>query len=43
MNIEEKENNPDFIGDMEGILRPEIKYNQEAAFEWLKSIVIEKM
>ncbi len=32
MNIEEKENNPDFIGDMEAILRPEIKYNQEAAF-----------
>ena len=43
INIEEKENNPDFIGDMEGILRPEIKYNQEAAFEWLKNIVIEKM
>ena len=43
MNIEEKENNPDFTGDMEAILRPEIKYNQEAAFEWLKNIVIEKM
>ena len=43
MNIEEKENNPDFTGDMEGILRPEIKYNQETAFEWLKNVVIEKM
>jgi len=43
MNIEEKENNPDFTGDMEAILRPEIKYNQEAAFEWLKNVVIEKM
>jgi len=43
MNIEEKENNPDFTGDMEAILRPEIKYNQEAAFEWLKNVVIEKI
>ncbi len=43
LNIEEKENNPDFTGDMEAILRPEIKYNQEAAFEWLKNVVIEKI
>lgn len=41
MNIEEKENAPDFTGDMEALLRPEIKYNQEAAFEWLKNVVIE--
>ena len=40
MNIEEKENNPDFTGDMEAILRPEIAYNQEAAFEWLKNELI---
>ncbi len=43
MNIEEKENDSDFTGDMEALLRPEIKYNQEAAFEWLKNIVIEKI
>ena len=43
MNIEEKENDPDFTGDMEALLRPEIKYNQEAAFEWLKNVVIEKI
>ena len=43
MNIEEKENNPDFTGDMEAILRPEITYSQEAAFEWLKNAVIEKI
>ena len=41
MNIEEKVNDPDFTGDMEALLRPEIKYNQEAAFEWLKKVVIE--
>lgn len=42
-NIEEKENEEEFTGDMEGLLRPEIKYNQKEAFEWLKAEVIEKM
>ncbi|AZQ59838.1 nucleotidyl transferase AbiEii/AbiGii toxin family protein [Maribacter sp. MJ134] len=40
LNIEEKEKDPNFIGDMEALLRPEIKYDQEAAFGWLKSILI---
>ena len=43
MNIEEKENDPDFTGDMEALLRPEIMYDQKAAFEWLKNKVIEKI
>jgi len=43
MNIEEKENDSDFTGDMEALLRPEIKYNQKAAFEWLKNELIEKI
>jgi len=43
MNIEEKENDPNFTGDMEALLRPEIEYNQEAAFEWLKNELIEKI
>jgi len=43
LNIEEKENDPDFTGDMEALLRPEIAYNQEAAFEWLKNELIEKI
>ena len=43
MNIEEKENNPDFTGDMEALLRLGIEYNQEAAFEWLKNELIEKI
>ncbi len=42
MNIEEKESDPDFTGDMEALLRPGITYNQEAAFEWLKNELIEK-
>ena len=40
LNIEEKEQNPDFTGDMEALLRPEVTYNQEAAFEWLKDELI---
>ena len=42
-NIEAKENDRDFAGDMEALLRPEIKYNQQEAFEWPKDEVIEKM
>lgn len=43
MNIEAKHEDPNFSGDMEGLLRSEITYNQEAAFEWLKSELIENL
>lgn len=43
LNMEIKENDPNFIGDMEALLRPEIKYGQEAAFEWLKTELITEM
>ncbi|NBR13510.1 MAG: nucleotidyl transferase AbiEii/AbiGii toxin family protein [Crocinitomicaceae bacterium] len=43
LNIEEKENDPNFTGDMEAILRPGIKYDQQSAFEWLKNDVISKL
>lgn len=43
MNVEEKEQDPNFTGDMEALLRSEIKYDQEAAFLWLKSGLIEKL
>lgn len=43
LNIEEKENDPNFIGDMEGLIRPEVQYDQSAAFEWLKNEVITKL
>lgn len=42
LNIEEKEKDPNFTGDMEALLRPEIRYDQEAAFEWLKNELIGK-
>ncbi len=43
MNIEEKENDPNFTGDMEALLRSGIAYNQEDAFKWLKNELIEKI
>jgi len=43
LNIEEKEVRTEFMGDMEALLRPEIKYNQSNAFNWLKKELIEKM
>jgi len=43
MNIEEKEQSPEFIGDMEALIRSGIEYNQEAAFVWLKNELIEKI
>ena len=43
MNIEDKEVDPNFTGDMEALLRPEIEYNQEEAFAWLKKEIIEKI
>lgn len=42
-NIEEKENDPIFIGDMEALLRPEISYDQSSAFDWLRSILIQNI
>jgi predicted nucleotidyltransferase component of viral defense system len=43
MNIEEKENDSDFTGDMEALLRSGVEYDQKAAFEWLKNELITKL
>jgi len=43
MNIEEKEQDTNFTGDMEALLRTGIEYNQEKAFEWLKSELANKI
>jgi len=42
-NVEEKQIDRDFTGDMEGLLRPEIEYDQTQAFKWLKQDIIEKL
>ncbi len=41
LNIEEKEKNPLFIGDMEALLRSGIEYSQGEAFDWLKNELLE--
>jgi len=43
LNIEEKEKSSEFAGDMEALLRSEIKYNQSEAFNWLKNELIERI
>jgi len=43
LNIEEKENDVDFTGDMEALLRSGISYNQDDAFKWLKTELIERI
>jgi predicted nucleotidyltransferase component of viral defense system len=43
LNIEEKEKDPGFTGDMAALLRSEIKYNQEDAFVWLKNELLERI
>lgn len=42
-NIELKEEDSDFIGDMEALLRKELEYDQKEAFKWIKTDLIEKM
>jgi len=40
LNIEEKELDSDFLGDMDGLLRPEITYDKAKAFDWLKKDIV---
>jgi len=43
MNLEEKEIDPDFKGDMEALLRNGIEYNQDTAMKWLKDELIARI
>ncbi|WP_303922412.1 nucleotidyl transferase AbiEii/AbiGii toxin family protein [Draconibacterium sediminis] len=43
LNFEAKQNDPDFTGDMEALLRTGIKYNQEEASKWAINELIEKI
>ena len=40
---EEKERDLHFTGDMEALLRPEISFDQDTAFKWVKMELIERM
>lgn len=43
LNMEEKEKDPIFSGDMEALLRPSIEYDEKSAFYWLKNEVISNL
>ena len=43
LNMEEKMQDPGFAGDMEALLRPELVYDQDAAYEWLQNELIAKI
>jgi len=42
-NMEQKLQDPDFQGDIYALLRPGVKYDQNMAFEIVKSELIEKI
>lgn len=43
LNMEQKKKSALFSGDMEGLLNPNLEYNQESAFEWLEDTLLNKM
>ena len=43
LNLEEKEKDPNFTGDMEALLRPGVEYDQKTAFDWLREEVLSKL
>ncbi|MCG2760975.1 MAG: nucleotidyl transferase AbiEii/AbiGii toxin family protein [Candidatus Delongbacteria bacterium] len=43
LNIKDKENDPNFSGDMTALLRTGINYDQSAAVLWLKKELIDRM
>jgi len=42
-NLNAKQTDPIFTGDMEGLLRPGIEYDQTAAFDWVRQEIIERL
>lgn len=43
LNMEEKLTDPDFAGDIYALLKPGVNYDQNKAFELIKTVLIEKM
>jgi predicted nucleotidyltransferase component of viral defense system len=43
LNLEEKEQDQNFLLDMDGLIRSGISYNQKEAFEWIKEEVLIKL
>lgn len=43
LNMDKKQKDPGFLGDMEAIIRSGVHYDQDDAFEWLRTEVITLM
>ena len=43
LNIEEKEQDANFLNDMDGLIRTGVKYDQKEAFEWVKDALLNKL
>lgn len=43
LNLNDKENNPEFSGDTEGLLREGVNYDESKAFEWIRDEVLDRM
>lgn len=43
LNLENKMNDPFFIGDLEGLLRPDISFNFQDAFKWFADKILPSM
>lgn len=43
LNLEEKEQDQNFLMDMDELIRSGISYNQKEAFEWMKEEVLIKL
>jgi hypothetical protein len=40
INLKEKQTSSLFLGDMEGLLSPDVKYDQDKAFEWFEKNIV---
>jgi len=43
VNLEAKQGDSNFAGDIEGLLRPEVEYDQDKAFDWVRGNLVEKL
>lgn len=43
LNMEAKIDDPEFLGDTKALLRPEVQYNPQAAYELIKRLLIERI
>jgi predicted nucleotidyltransferase component of viral defense system len=43
LNLDLKMNSSEFSGDLEGLLNPNLEYNQERAYKWLQETLVMKM